>query len=152
VKRTWHELLEVVTVGLPFCAFKIVTGLALVSIGWPFPLGWGLIVLGALDGVVNVANLAALAVGKPRLLGVCSTQIIARRFDRQSFDDLGIAVDVMLSFALVAIVIGFGLLSRLSDVALRAWSIAVVLNVLGAGVGRLSSSLGSLKERERSEP
>ena len=58
--------------------------------------------------------------------------------------DLGIALDVVLSFVLVALVIGFGLLAELPPTLLPVWSFAVVLNVLGAGISRLSSSVEAL--------
>ncbi len=146
MKRRFIQLLEVVTVGFPFCAFKILTGMVFLPRPWLAPLGWVLIALGCLDGVVNAINLAWLAGSRPPPLGVCLTHILVRRWrpDRVGWDDLGISIDVMLSFVLVAVMIGFSLLPSLPHFGLEIWSLAVVLNVLGAGFGRLSSSLTSL--------
>lgn len=113
-------MLEILTVGLPFCAFKLLTGL----IAWPSPIAYPLFALGAIDAVLNLVNMVAK-------VPTCFTDLVIRRHD------LALALDVMLSFALVAIVIGFSLLSRLPAWAAPIWSAAVVLNVLGAGVGRL---------------
>ena len=87
---------------------------------------------GALD-VVAAATRGADA-GRA---GPC--QILHVRRFRDS--ELGLAVDVFLSFALVAIVIAFGLLLRVPAWALPIWNLAVVLNVLGAGAGRLFVAL-----------
>ena len=46
-----------------------------------------------------------------------------------------------MSVTLVASMIGFGLLGRLSRADLGAWNVSVVLNVLGAGLGRLAETL-----------
>lgn len=146
-----RQSLEIVTVGIPFCAFKVLTGMTLVGRPWLGLLGGSLIALGALDLAVNLTNLAALAAGRPPVFGVCLLEIAARRWRpaRREWHDVGVSADVMLSFALVAVVIGAGLLPALPPLALRAWSVAVVLNVLGAGFGRLSSSVASLREGPR---
>ena len=151
MKRRAYELIEVITVGLPFCAFKVLTGTVLQSRAWLAPAGWALVSLGLVDSLLNLANLGALALGRSRVVGVCCTQLLVRwrKPKGGAWDDLGISIDIALSFALVALVIGFGLLPTLSPVALHVWNVAVVLNVLGAGFGRLSSSLGSLRETPR---
>lgn len=125
---------EIVTVGIPFCAFKLLTGL--IALDSPVaPLGYALIVLGAIDLVLNVINLVAVLVVKHRISGVCVSDVLLRR--RGSEDSLGLAVDVFVSFGLVAVVVGGSLLGRLPVWTLPIWNLAVVLNVLGAGVGRL---------------
>ncbi len=49
-------LFEIITVGFPFCAFKILAGLALGQVWLTF---WG-----ALDLVINTANLLALLISR----------------------------------------------------------------------------------------
>lgn len=116
-------ILEVLTVGLPFCVFKLLTGLFL------GPLGWPLVALGAVDAAMNLANLVALAALRRRILPLCSAQVLLRRLN----PELTAALDVALSFVLVAIVIGANLLGRFPPAWVRLWSFAVVMNVLGAG-------------------
>jgi hypothetical protein len=123
---------EIISVGLPFCVFKLLTGL--VALGTPLaPLGVALLALGAFDTALNLGNLATLLVARRRLTWVCTTDLLLRRRD----DDLGVALDVFVSFTLVAVVIGFGLLARVPAPLMPLWNAAVVLNVLGAGIGRL---------------
>lgn len=130
----WVSSAEILTVGIPFCAFKVLTGLILLDI--IAPAGYALIALGAVDLVLNVVNLVASLVASRRLGGVCLAEVVLRRSP-----SLGLAIDVFVSFGLVAIVIGAGLLSQLPSSLLPIWSVAVVLNVLGAGVGRLVGAL-----------
>ena len=68
---------------------------------------------------------------------------LLRRLAELAFgkSDLGLAVDVFVSFGLVALVIGAGLLPAAPAWALPLWNVAVVLNVLGAGVGRLLAAV-----------
>lgn len=127
---------EIVTVGLPFCVFKLITGLLAVDTAIA-PVGYALLALGAVDAVLNVANLGALLVAKRRTGAVCVAELALR-------GELGLAVDMFLAFSLVAIVIGGGLIARVPAWALSIWNIAVVLNVIGAGAGRL---LGALRVR-----
>jgi hypothetical protein len=138
VSRSQHWLVpsaEVLTVGLPFCVFKLLTGW--IAVHTPLaPVGYALLALGAVDLVLNATNLAALLVAHRRVGGVCTLDVVLGR-DR----DLALAVDVFLSFALVAIVVGFGLLLRLPRWALPLWNLAVVVNVVGAGAARLLTAI-----------
>jgi hypothetical protein len=134
---------ETVTIGLPFCVFKGLTGLVAVRSESPAVsvVGYALIALGTLDALINTINLIALVTAHRSVTGACTIDIVTRRLGTAKHADLGLALDVFLSFGLVAIVIGGGLLVRVPVDARRAWNIAVVLNVLGAGVGRLVSAL-----------
>ncbi|MDX6770091.1 MAG: hypothetical protein SF051_11205 [Elusimicrobiota bacterium] len=138
------ELLEVATVGLPFCGFKLLAGLAMGG-----PAGAALVALGLVDAVVNAANLIGLLAWDRRPLPTCSLSFAAGLL-RAGTDslarwrDLGSALDVLLSFALVAGMLGFGRLALLPPAHATLWNACVILNVLGAGLGRLSVSLRGL--------
>lgn len=125
-----------VTVGLPFCGFKVLSGL---SFGGPF--GAALVALGAVDAVLNLANLAGLLLVRRRLVAACALALAAGGAGGDARRrDLGAALDVALSFALVALMIGLGRIAPLPPDRLRAWNACVILNVLGAGLGRLGVS------------
>lgn len=142
------DLLEVLTVGLPFCGFKVLAGLSLAgsAAAWALkPLGAFLVGLGILDGLINGANLAGLLVQGRRPMAECSLAFALRPFGGPSrpaekWRDLGNSLDVLLSFALVALMIGAGRLRSLPPGRLTAWNACVILNVLGAGLGRFGDS------------
>lgn len=144
------DLLEVLTVGLPFCVFKILGGLSLAAEASPLRLvGFGLLVLGLLDAAVNGVNLAGLAVNGRRPLPACTLAFATRAFRGPSSTmpkwlDLGNSLDVLLSMVLVAAMIGSGRLRLLPPDRLAAWNVCVILNVLAAGLGRFGASVRSL--------
>jgi hypothetical protein len=135
-------LVEILTVGLPFSAFKLACGVPLIADGRFAWLGWVLLGWGLLDAVLNGINAATAAALGRRYLPVCLLQALTRAVrPTPRGADVGTALDVMLSFVLVAVMIGTGALSRLSPSWLSAWNLAVVLNVLGAGALRLADAL-----------
>jgi hypothetical protein len=137
------QSLEILTIGLPFCAFKIVTGLF-------FHQYW-LVALGALDLFINAINFLALVFLKRRVLDACSLSFLVRLIKKPvigmkpKWQDLGNSIDVLLSFSLVAIVIGGGFIKQLPADHLSLWNLAVILNVFGAGSSRLTASIKNLK-------
>lgn len=139
-------LFEILTVGLPFCAFKIIAGLGLKQ---HWLTGWGL-----LDLTINAFNLLALVFLRRRLFDACLLSFLVRlvkkpdRDVRSYWQDLGNAIDVGLSFAIVAFMLGGGFLSLLEPLQLKIWNISVILNVLGAGSFRLSASIASLRRHD----
>jgi hypothetical protein len=143
------RLLEIFTVGFPFCAFKVLTGLVVRSFAGGDALGWLLVALGGVDLLLNVIALGFELAGRASPLPVCTAQWVVVRLGagRPAWSQLGLSLDAMLSFTLVALMIGLGWLARLPGPALAAWSLGVVLNVLGAGVGRLAESVLDLEAR-----
>lgn len=133
---------EILVVGLPFSVFKLLAGLTVLRMPTLFALGVVLLGLGALDLAFNVMNLGSFVVRRRRATDVCVIDFVVRRLDRKAPQgDLGVALDVFVSFGLVAAVVGLGLIPRMPAWAVPIWNVAVVLNVLGAGIGRLFSAL-----------
>lgn len=138
-----RDLLEVLTVGLPFCGFKILAGLSLGGAGWL------LVGLGVLDAVINLVNLAGLLAYRTRPMAACTLALATYPFrgtgaSPQKWLDLGNSLDVLLAFALVAVMIGFGRLGAMPAERLAVWNACVILNVLGAGLARFGASVRDL--------
>jgi hypothetical protein len=135
--------LEVLTIGLPFCGFKIVAGIL-------FNQYW-LIALGIIDLLINASNLLSLIFLKRRLFDACFLSYIVRLLKKPNLNvltkwqDLGNSIDVLLSFTIVGYVIGGGFISKLPASHLMIWNISVILNVFGAGYSRLEASIRNLK-------
>ena len=147
------ETLEVLSVGLPFCLFKIAAGVVFRSGGGARgAAGTVLIAFGVVDLLFNGANLAGLVLLRRRILDACLLSFAARRLQsptrksRRTLQDFGNSMDVLISFSLVAYMVGAGRLSALPPWLLTFWNAAVVFNVLGAGLGRFSESFRNLSE------
>jgi hypothetical protein len=138
-----NNLLEILTVGLPFCAFKIITGLF-------FDQHW-LTAIGLIDLVINLMNLLSLVFLKKRIFDACFLSFITRSLKKPKpqakplWQDLGNSLDVLISFTLVAFMIGGGFIPLMPANHLSIWNMAVILNVFGAGYGRFMGSLHNLK-------
>jgi len=145
-RRLAAELLEVITVGFPFCVFKAGVGAWCLQRGLPWA-GVPLLLLAGADALLNALNLVSLAAARRRAVPACVLSAATQRggvkgaSSRAWRADLGNALDMLLAFTLVAGMVGSGMLRELDARLLAAWNWAVVMNVLGAGLGRLGASL-----------
>ena len=137
------ECLEIITIGLPFCVFKVITGLF-------FHQSW-LIGLGLVDVLINLMNFVSLLFYKKRIFDACFFSFLVRLIKKPEmkmkpqWQDLGNSIDVLLSFTLVAYVIGGGFIKMLPPDHLSIWNLSVILNVFGAGSSRLTTSIKNLR-------
>lgn len=139
-------LIEIISVGFPFCAFKIITGLH-----FSF---WPLIILGVVDLIFNTLNLIKTLLTKKPFEDACLLSFVAsfhgrfylkkEKSDLVNWRDLGNSFDVLLSFTLVAFIIGFGHIVNLEATQLNIWNICVVFNVFGAGYSRVAYAVHRL--------
>lgn len=138
------EKLDILTIGLPFAGFKILTGIVLRNISGEVgsPMGWILIVWGIADLLINLLNLVGLVFRKKKITSTCAMGFIFQ----SSSEEVGSALDVMMSFTLVAILVGGNLLKHLTPLQLNIWSLSVVLNVLGAGISRIKTAIENLRK------
>ncbi|MFZ4578213.1 MAG: hypothetical protein ACOYOB_07410 [Myxococcota bacterium] len=124
--------------GIPYGLFKICGGFALAEDVHP-AAGWLFIVWGVLDILWNVA-----AAVLPGVFSYCTLSNLGRALDRQrpiaTFEPLLLAFDTLLSFGIVATMIGFGRIASLPTPMVGIWELAVIANVLGVGVERVWTS------------
>jgi len=146
-------LIGFITIGLPFAGFKILFGWAMPQL-WQGNLvqilGIALIALGTADLAVNLLNLFSYLLRGRALMQVCVLANIFHLFGRKEIPghehrirsaDFGTALDVMLSFTLVALAVGLNLLPRFGETERQIWNTGVVINVLGAGISRIMVSV-----------
>ena len=105
-------------------------------------LGWVLLGLGLVDLLINTVNGLSLILRKQRFFGACLLNVIMR--PEGKWRELGNSLDVLLSFTLVAVVIGLGWIQSMAPQWLKVWNICVVFNVMGAGLGRFGKSLKNI--------
>lgn len=143
------DISEILTIGLPFCVFKLVTGFHLVTALHPIAGGF-LIGIGLLDTVINLTNLCTLILNRRRFLPVCTLTgtvewVLSKRpLQAEKRMDLGNSIDMALALILVAGMVGLSRIGFLPPDHILAWNLAVVLNVLGAGLSRLNHSVRQL--------
>lgn len=143
---------EALTVGLPFGFFKLAVGLHVMRTSPSWSLAGQLLVgLASLDVVLNVANSLGLALAGRRIGPICVLHGMVRRVARPgaAFEELGLALDAALAFCLVAAMVALGELGQLPSSWRSAWNVAVVFNVLGAGLLRLAKALERAAEERR---
>lgn len=127
MRPTTRRLWDAALTGVPFGIFKVAFGVWLADhVG--HAAGAVVVVWGLLDIALNLA-----AVAVPRV-SYCLLSNAGRWFGRE---DLLLAIDTLLSFGIVACMVGSGLVRELPDALRRAYDLAVVLNVLAAGLERV---------------
>ena len=154
IQNSGSLLLAELTIGFPFIGYKFLAAVLLFSM-FDAPvmcaLGGIFLVLAMADLALNTINLFALVILGRRPVPVCLLSwLIGLTPFQKRFRDLGEALDVMLSFGIVACVVGINLFPELlavSQACFYLWNACTVTNVLGAGIARLSASLGAAKKR-----
>ena len=133
--RFLERLASVMLVGIPFAVFKVVAGWTVIE-QLNGPLGTFIFAWGAMDAVLNLLSLSV-----PTSVSYCVLSNVGRTIDRSianhRWENLLLAVDTVLSFGIVAVMIWFGLLRDLPPLLTISWNAAVVCNVLGAGLSQL---------------
>jgi hypothetical protein len=143
--RLWAVLLT----GIPFSVFKVGGGLAAVEdIG--AALGWLVVAWGGIDALLNLG-----ALFWPGRSSYCLLSNLGRAADRRAhrraaepcaasararwrrYEQLGLALDTLLAFIIVATMIWFGRIGSLSPLVQRVWELSVIANILGVGIERV---------------
>lgn len=153
IQNNGSLLLAELTIGFPFIGYKLLAAVLLFSM-FDAPamraLGSAFLVLAIADFAFNAINLLALVLLGRRVVPVCLLSwLISLTPFQERFSDLGEALDVMLSFGIVACVVGINLFPELlavSKACFYLWNACTVANVLGAGIARLSTSLGAARD------
>ncbi len=148
-KNNALDQIAVITIGFPFAAFKWLLGhtfLKMMSSPINYLIGGILIGWSIIDFLINGANLLLLLFENRYPTNVCLlTNIFASKHvhvkNSVAWKEFGTALDVMLSFALVAIMVGGNLFHYLAGWEMHLWSASVVVNVLGAGITRIFLSI-----------
>ena len=150
-----QNALEISTVGLPFCAFKIITGMHIYTTFENGPLkllGLFFMILGLFDLIVNGLNFLSVVLLKKRITATCTLSFVSQLYSKRSqldagsLHDFGTSLDVLIAFILVALMVGFSQIALLPQFQIHIWNLAVVFNVLGAGLARISYSYRGLRK------
>ena len=125
---------QALTIGLPFCAFKMLFGLLCWRAGGGAQASSPLSVLGvmimawaAIDFLMNLARIFFQLAGRDSPIEYC---IIAQAGRLMGRPKLFLAVDTLASFSIISIVLWSGWISHLSWLEARIWIAATILNLI----------------------
>ncbi len=141
LKKNITGITAVFTVGFPFAGYKFLAGIIFLNL---FQNIYGLILsvafifLAAADVLFNIRAVVFYAVKGSFSGSVCLISYLSRksRYFRH-FKDAGETFDTVLSFGIVAVVVGMELFEYIGGYKI-IWNTSTVVNVLGAGLSRLA--------------
>jgi hypothetical protein len=120
------------TIGIPFCIFKLLFGLTLVHVGstGSIPLilfGWLIICWSMVDLGMNLGREVFDLLERPAPFEYCSIAQAGRVFHRpMAF----LAVDTLLTFAIICTMLWSGWIALLNGLELHLWYAATTLNLI----------------------
>lgn len=126
---------QALTIGVPFCIFKLLFGLLALRSGAPSgPLvafAWLVIVWALADLIMNLARIFFHLAGREAPIEYCTIAQAGRRFERPR---LFLAVDTLLSFSIICFVLWSGWITLLEIQESYFWYAATTLNLISISV------------------
>jgi hypothetical protein len=120
------------TIGIPFCIFKLLFGLTLIRVGSTGSIslvlsGWLIICWSLLDLGMNMGRELFDLLGRPAPFEYCTIAQLGRFFRRpMAF----LAVDTLLTFTIICTMLWSGWIVLLNGVELHLWYAATTLNLI----------------------
>jgi len=128
---------QVLTIGVPFCIFKMLFGLLALRIGMQqasaslIYLGWLVMAWALADLSMNLARVFFHIAGRAAPIEYCTIAQAGRLFKRPR---LFLAIDTMVSFSIICLVLWSGWIVRLSQEESYFWYAATTLNLISISV------------------
>jgi hypothetical protein len=156
MNKKYFEIFAIITIGFPFVAYKAILGDILLTFNYNI-FAYMSISLGIIDFLFNLYRLILILLNKKADYPVCFLAFLFYKLAPKNthniefWKDLGAAIDVFLSFAIVSFMVGANMFSYLSSSYNILWSISTVINVMGAGFSRITYSV-SLRKTHKISP
>ncbi|NMC09810.1 MAG: hypothetical protein GYA39_02350 [Methanothrix sp.] len=128
---------QALTIGVPFCVFKLLFGLLCVRIGveqGSFYLelfGWLVIAWAFADLLMNLARVVFHLAGRASPIEYCTVAQAGQLIKRPG---LFLAVDTFISFSIICLVLWSGWIARLSREESYIWYAATTLNLISISI------------------
>ena len=121
-----------VTIGIPFCLFKVLFGVAAVRAGAPDDLflvivGWMVIFWAAADLVMNIGRSTFDLLHRPAPFEYCTIAQAGRIFHKPM---IFLAIDTLLTFGIICAMLWSGWITTLTPFELFLWYSATTLNLI----------------------
>ncbi len=124
------------TIGIPFCVFKLLFGVTAVRIGIETSpalvgVGWLVIVWAAADLLMNTGRSVLDLLGLPARFEYCT---IAQAGSIVRRPLVFLAIDTLLSFGIICFMLWSGWITKLSSVEAYLWYAATTMNLISISV------------------
>src|SRR5512137_1177490 len=124
-------LFQALTIGVPFCIFKLLFGLLALRASASYislsALGWLVIAWAFADLIMNLARAFFYLVGREAPIEYCTIAQAGRFFMRPK---LFLAIDTLITFSIICFVLWSGWIVRLSQEESYLWYAATTLNLI----------------------
>ncbi len=122
---------QALTIGVPFCIFKLLFGLLALRTDEPpvllLSLGWLVIAWSFADLLMNLARVFLDLAGRESSIEYCTIAQVGRLFNRAR---LLLAIDTLVTFSIICFVLWSGWIVRLSLYESYLWYAATTLNLI----------------------
>jgi hypothetical protein len=128
---------QALTIGVPFCIFKLLFGQLALRIGEQVPsaylpaFGWLVMAWAMADLLMNLARVLFYIAGRTAPIEYCTIAQAGRIFRRPR---LFLAIDTLISFSIICFVLWSGWIVRLSQEESYLWYAASTLNLISISV------------------
>ncbi len=141
---------QALTIGVPFCIFKLLLGVLSIRIGVEqssfLPLfGWLIIAWASVDLAMNLARMFFHLSGRESPFEYCTIAQVGRFFGRPR---LFLAIDTFLSFSIICFVLWSGWIKNLSTTESYLWYAATTLNLISISLVNIWLELGRRSWRD----
>jgi len=128
------------TIGIPFCIFKLLFGLTAYRTGvaWLVSFGGMIVLWACLDILMNTGRSVLDLVGRSAPFEYCTIAQIGRLVHRPM---VFLAVDTLLSFLIICLMLWSGWITLLSQNELYLWYSATTLNLISLSLVSLYNEI-----------
>lgn len=132
------------TIGFPFCIFKILFGILSIRVGesvtiFPLVIAGGIITFWAcVDLFMNIIRAILDLFGKSQLIEFCTLAQIGRILNAQA---IFLALDTVITFTIICFVLWSGWIVQLNRIESYLWYFATTLNLISLSLVGLYNEL-----------
>jgi hypothetical protein len=135
------------TIGVPFCIFKLLFGITLIRIGPDMPLpvsvcGWVVAVWALADLVMNLGRELFDIMNRPAPFEYCTIAQAGRFF---SMPMVFLAIDTLLTFIIICTMLWSGWIATLTTPESYLWYAATTLNLISLSLVVLYNEIRALQ-------
>lgn len=142
------------TIGIPFCIFKILFGILATRVGntktiWPlFIVGIVIILWACADLAMNFIRAILDLFGKSQLIEFCTLAQIGSLINAQA---IFLAIDTVITFTIICFVLWSGWIVHLNQIESYFWFFATTLNLISLSLVGLYTELIRYQGLKRGE-